>query len=143
MNCAEKYWLVMYVINNLTLVLSLIDRSLVHTFNNTYFFSAREIWNITRAMTFTNTFNFSVVLYNISIPSQYRHFFSVSIPLMHMFTCICAPTDVPLVTEYSLLSLLFREGGHLSKVQVKLNSIIIQDQWNFFFFLVVVPMVFW
>lgn len=53
---------------------------------------------------------------------------------MHMFTCICAPTDVPLVTEYSLLSLLFREGGHLSKVQVKLNSIIIQDQWNFFFF---------
>lgn len=64
-----------------------------------------------------------------------------------MFTCICAPTDVPLVTEYSLLSLLFREGGgHLSKVQVKLNSIIIQDQWNSFFFgggtngiLVIVP----
>ncbi|XP_061164811.1 transmembrane protein 131-like isoform X1 [Saccostrea echinata] len=51
--------------------------SLVYSVNNTYFFSARDIWNITRAITFTNTFNFSVVLYNISIPSQFHHFFSI------------------------------------------------------------------
>ncbi|XP_048778429.1 transmembrane protein 131-like isoform X3 [Ostrea edulis] len=59
--------------------------SLVYSVNNTYFFSARDIWNITRAMTFTNTFNFSVVLYNISISTQHHHFFSIlnfTVPLI-------------------------------------------------------------
>ncbi|XP_052077045.1 transmembrane protein 131-like isoform X3 [Mytilus californianus] len=51
--------------------------SLAYNANNTHFFSARDKWNYTRFMTFTNTFNFTVVIYNVSIPSLVKQYFSI------------------------------------------------------------------
>ncbi|KAL3880716.1 hypothetical protein ACJMK2_032934, partial [Sinanodonta woodiana] len=51
--------------------------SLVYNVNNTYFFSAKVLRNITRLLAFTNTFNFSVVIYNATLPPEVRDYFSI------------------------------------------------------------------
>ena len=53
-------------------------RSLAYNANTTNFFSAKVLKNLTRPLTLTNTFNFSVVIYNISLPPEAAQFFSVS-----------------------------------------------------------------
>ena len=50
----------------------------MYNYNNTQFFSAKDLWNVTKLQTYTNTFNFSVVIYNVSIPAEYRQYFTVS-----------------------------------------------------------------
>ncbi|XP_005095325.1 transmembrane protein 131 isoform X2 [Aplysia californica] len=51
--------------------------SLVYNVNTTHFFSAKALWNVTRPMAFTNTFNFSVVIYNVSLPSEVSSYFTI------------------------------------------------------------------
>ncbi|GFS24444.1 transmembrane protein 131-like isoform X4, partial [Elysia marginata] len=51
--------------------------SLVYNVNSTYFFSAKALWNVTRPMVFTNTFNFSVVVYNVSFPADMAPYFTI------------------------------------------------------------------
>lgn len=59
-------------------------RSLANNANTTNFFSAMVLKNLTRPLTLTNTFNFSVVIYNISLPPEAAQFFSVS----SAFSCV-------------------------------------------------------
>ncbi len=63
-------------------VLTVGDRSLVYNVNTTYYFSAKALKNVTRSMMFTNTFNFSIVIYNVTIPKDVAQYFSVSILLL-------------------------------------------------------------
>ncbi|GFN80733.1 transmembrane protein 131-like isoform x2 [Plakobranchus ocellatus] len=51
--------------------------SLAYNVNSTYFFSAKALWNVTRALIFTNTFNFSVVVHNVSFPADMSPYFTV------------------------------------------------------------------
>ncbi|RUS80317.1 hypothetical protein EGW08_011918, partial [Elysia chlorotica] len=51
--------------------------SLVYNINSTYFFSAKALWNVTRPLIFTNTFNFSVVVYNVSFPADMVPYFTI------------------------------------------------------------------
>ncbi|OWF37267.1 transmembrane protein 131-like isoform X2 [Mizuhopecten yessoensis] len=51
--------------------------SLVYNSNSSQFFSPKNLMNITRVMMFTNTFNFSIVIYNVTLPSDIAHFFSI------------------------------------------------------------------
>ncbi|KAL5012217.1 hypothetical protein ScPMuIL_010768 [Solemya velum] len=51
--------------------------SLVYNVNNTYFFSAKALKNVTRMVTFTNTFNFSVVIYNVTLPPEFYQYFTI------------------------------------------------------------------
>ncbi|KAK3100282.1 hypothetical protein FSP39_017460 [Pinctada imbricata] len=56
---------------------SVLHGSLVYNINNTHFFSAKDIWNYTKLQTYTNTFNFSIVIYNASIPAEYQQYFTI------------------------------------------------------------------
>ncbi|XP_070197652.1 transmembrane protein 131-like isoform X2 [Littorina saxatilis] len=56
---------------------SVLHGSLVYNANTTYFFSAKVLKNLTRPLTLTNTFNFSVVIFNISLPPEAAQFFTV------------------------------------------------------------------
>ncbi|XP_059172508.1 transmembrane protein 131-like isoform X2 [Physella acuta] len=51
--------------------------SLVYNANSTHFFSAKALWNVTRPLIFTNTFNFSVVIYNVTLPPDVSHYFTI------------------------------------------------------------------
>ncbi|XP_052281424.1 LOW QUALITY PROTEIN: transmembrane protein 131-like [Dreissena polymorpha] len=51
--------------------------SLTYHKNSTYFFAHNRPANLSRAMTFTNTFNFSLVLYNVTLPSELKNIFTI------------------------------------------------------------------
>ncbi|XP_071088410.1 transmembrane protein 131-like isoform X1 [Haliotis cracherodii] len=51
--------------------------SLVYNVNTTYYFSAKALKNVTRPMMFTNTFNFSIVIFNVTLPADVAQFFSI------------------------------------------------------------------
>ncbi|ESO93808.1 hypothetical protein LOTGIDRAFT_228573 [Lottia gigantea] len=51
--------------------------SMVYNINMTYFFSAKALRNITRPLAFTNTFNFSLVIYNVSLSSNVAPYFTI------------------------------------------------------------------
>ncbi|GAB1597873.1 transmembrane protein 131-like isoform X1 [Argonauta hians] len=51
--------------------------SLVYNVNNTHFYSGSFMRNHTRSMVFTNTFNFSIVIYNVSLPQAIHKYFSI------------------------------------------------------------------
>jgi len=53
-------------------------RSLTFHKNSTYFFAHSSPTNYSRLMMFTNTFNFSLVLYNVTLPIELKDIFSVS-----------------------------------------------------------------
>ncbi|XP_076446798.1 transmembrane protein 131-like isoform X2 [Babylonia areolata] len=56
---------------------SVLHGSLVYNANTTKFFSAKVLKNFTRPLTLTNTFNFSVVIFNISLSREAAPFFTV------------------------------------------------------------------
>lgn len=51
--------------------------SLAYYLNMTSFYAMKDLHNYSHPMTFTNTFNFSVVIYNISLPTEIKNCFSV------------------------------------------------------------------
>ncbi|XP_064610189.1 transmembrane protein 131-like isoform X2 [Liolophura sinensis] len=51
--------------------------SLVYNITDTYFFSHLALINQTRKLNFTNTFNFSVVLYNATLPPEVLMYFTI------------------------------------------------------------------
>ncbi|KAK6172925.1 hypothetical protein SNE40_016488 [Patella caerulea] len=51
--------------------------SMVYNVNMTYFFSLKHIHNVSRPLAFTNTFNFSLVIYNVSLPLSAAPYFSI------------------------------------------------------------------
>ena len=53
-------------------------RSLTYHKNSTFFYHNNHPLNISRYLLFTNTFNFSLVLYNVTLPPEVHHVFSVS-----------------------------------------------------------------
>ncbi|BFZ14499.1 hypothetical protein BsWGS_17535 [Bradybaena similaris] len=67
--------------NNQKLVIpyqaNVLHGSLVYSVNTTQFFGAKALWNVTRPLIFTNTFNFSVVIYNVSLPPEVAPFFTI------------------------------------------------------------------
>lgn len=69
-------------------------RSLAYNLNMTYFYSPKDTGNYSHLMTFTNTFNFSVVIYNVSLPEDVKHCFSVSMHVCPL--CIYCKTAVSL-----------------------------------------------
>ena len=67
-------------------------RSLAYNLNMTYFYSPKDTGNYSHLMTFTNTFNFSVVIYNVSLPEDVKHWFSVSMHVCPL--CVYCKTEV-------------------------------------------------
>ena len=54
-------------------------RSLGYDKNSTMFYTGDSpLVNITRDLTITNTFNFTLVIYNVSLGDEMREYFSVS-----------------------------------------------------------------
>ncbi|XP_029658546.1 transmembrane protein 131 isoform X2 [Octopus sinensis] len=51
--------------------------SLVYNANSTHFYSGSFMRNHTRSLAFTNTFNFSIVIYNVSLPHGIHKYFSI------------------------------------------------------------------
>ncbi|XP_041357021.1 transmembrane protein 131-like isoform X2 [Gigantopelta aegis] len=51
--------------------------SLVYNVNTTFFFSAKKLRNVTRELSMTNTFNFSIVIYNVTLPPGIGQYFSI------------------------------------------------------------------
>ncbi|KAH9505685.1 hypothetical protein Btru_055497, partial [Bulinus truncatus] len=86
--------------------------SLVYNVNTTHFFSAKALWNVTRPLMFTNTFNFSVVIYNVSLPPEVSQY----------FTIVNFTKPVIIQPQQSLASFLLK--FHPNQTQVHFNTVL-------------------
>ena len=61
------------------LISAFLRRSLVYNENQTMFYTGQSpLTNVSRVITLTNTFNFTLVVHNTSVPSEFRQYFTVS-----------------------------------------------------------------
>lgn len=86
--------------------------SLVYNVNTTHFFSAKALWNVTRPLMFTNTFNFSVVIYNVTLPPEVSHY----------FTIVNFTKPVIIQPQQSIASFLLK--FHPNQTQIHFNTVL-------------------
>ncbi|KAK0064719.1 transmembrane protein 131 [Biomphalaria pfeifferi] len=86
--------------------------SLVYNVNTTHFFSAKALWNVSRPVTFTNTFHFSIVIYNVSLPPEVSQY----------FTIVNFTRPVIIQPQQSLTSFVLK--FHPNQTQVHFNTVL-------------------